>query len=104
MIKDLEDLDDEYQMIARNVLKKISSGQAQSKDLAAYVVAYRVLGFDQEFASFCMSELMRRRYLGEEFEFERFIEEKSKELEIPPLLEPMNVASFGLKALIGLKL
>lgn len=104
MIKDLEELDDEYQMICRNIMKKISTMQAQSKDLAAHVVAYRVLGFDQEFASFCMSELMRRRYLGEEFDFEKFIEDTAKELEIPPPLEPMNVSAFGLKALIGLKI
>lgn len=100
MIKSLDDIDDSFQDIYRNILKKISTMNAQSIDLAAYVVAYRVLGFDHEFASFCMMELMRRRHLGEDFNFEEYIESKTKELEIPLPVEPVNVFSFGIKALM----
>lgn len=102
MIKDLEELEDNIQYKQRNILKKISTMQAQSVDLAAYVVAYRVLGFDQEFASFCMAELMRRRVLGEDFNFEDYIESQVKELEIPPPVDPVDVFSFGIKAMMDL--
>ena len=53
--------------------------KATSQILAAYIVAYRVLGFDKPFALWCMGELLRRRESGEDFNFEDYIEEKVKE-------------------------
>lgn len=72
MIRDLndEDLDPQHK---RN-MRFQGVPQAQSAVLAAYIVAYRALGIDKEFALLCMQELARRRSLGEEYDFEGFIE------------------------------
>lgn len=53
-----------------------------SKALAVTIIAYRVLGLYKEEAKLCMMELMRRRKLGEKFEFERFIKDGVKEYKI----------------------
>lgn len=51
-----------------------------SEDLAAHVVAYRSLGIDKKFALVCMAELARRRELGEDFNFEDFIDQETKKM------------------------
>lgn len=57
--------------------------KAQSENLASYVVLYRTLGIAKENAIKCMEELARRRANGDLFEYESFIEEKSKEIPKP---------------------
>jgi hypothetical protein len=46
------------------------------EDLAAYVVVYRALGINKEFAIICMEELSRRRKNGDDFEYEDYISEQ----------------------------
>jgi hypothetical protein len=52
-----------------------------SESLAAVVVTYRVLGLYKEHARVCMMELMRRKDEDQDpFDFEKFIDEKSKDI------------------------
>ena len=53
-----------------------------SKALAVTIVANRVLGSYREEAKKCMLILMQRRFAGDKFEFERFIEDAAKEYKI----------------------
>lgn len=62
----------------------------QSKVLASYVVAYRTLGYNKQLAILCMSELARRRKEGEDFEYEKFIDE---EIQKVPKLQNLNLQS-----------
>jgi hypothetical protein len=64
---------------------------ADSKDLAAHIVLYRVLGMDKEFAKLCMAELCARRDVGDNFDYENFIE--SEILKIPKPA-PVNITSI----------
>lgn len=68
---------------------KIST--APSEALCGYVVLFRTLALEKEFSIVCMQELMRRRELGDEFDFESFIEEKCKDIPIPKgKLQPLG--------------
>jgi hypothetical protein len=53
-----------------------------SKTLAVTIIAYRVLGLYKEEAKKCMMVLMQRKLKGDEFEFERFIEDGVNEYKI----------------------
>lgn len=67
---DDEDLDPIFSLIKRELMV----AQSQSDVLAAYVVSFRAIGIGENFAILCMEELVRRRSLGEEFDFEDWIE------------------------------
>ena len=56
---------------------------ADSKDLAAHVVLYRAFGMDKDFAVLCMTELCQRRNAGDDFEYEKFIDEEIAKIPIP---------------------
>lgn len=56
---------------------------ANSKSLAAHIVSYKVYNIDSKFSLICMEELVRRRNLGEEFNFEQYIEDQIKLLPKP---------------------
>lgn len=60
---------------------------AGSEALAAQVVAYKTLGINKKMAMMCMKELSRRRIeLGEDFDFEGYIETEMKKIpEIPKI-------------------
>ena len=49
-----------------------------SKNLAGFIVAHRVLGCWKEEAKACMIELSKRRINGDDFDFESFIAEEVK--------------------------
>lgn len=66
--------------------------QASSGGLAAMVVAYKTLGINKEMALHCMTELGRRRKLGEDFNFEEFIEEESKKVQ---KFQPMDLSKIA---------
>ncbi len=53
--------------------------KASSKILAGYVVAYKLLGFNKDRNIACMKELMDRRALGDDFNFEEYIEDQLKD-------------------------
>lgn len=63
----------------------LNLGQVSSERLAAQVVLYKTLGLQKDLALICMAELSRRRGLGEDFDFETFIEQEIKK--IPPIPE-----------------
>jgi hypothetical protein len=51
-----------------------------SQALAAKVVAYRALGLFKDDARLAMAELARRKDEGDDFDFEKYIEDKLKEV------------------------
>lgn len=73
-------------------IRKININQMTSDVLAAYIVAYKAIGIDKDFAVICMAELSRRRILGEEFNFEGFIE---VELTKMPKIEHMDIVKIS---------
>lgn len=78
--------------------QKIAALSAPSSGLAAYIVAYKVIGVNKEFALFCMEELARRRTLGEDFDFETYIEDNINKM---PKIEPLDLKSIS--GLINIK-
>lgn len=66
---------------------------AGSEVLAAQVIAYRALGINKKLAMICMAELSRRRIeLGEEFDFESYIESEIKKI---PEIPKMDLIKLG---------
>lgn len=63
-----------------------------SKSLASYIIAYKALGLNKEIAIECMNELSKRRNLGDEFEFENFIEQELEKL--PKITPPQNISNI----------
>jgi hypothetical protein len=51
-----------------------------SEKLCEMIVCYRYLGFYPQIAEFCMNELSNRRLLGDNFDFEFFIEKSLNDL------------------------
>ena len=74
------------------ISRRISIGFSTSKSLAAHVVIYKTLGMDEEIALLCMQELVKRRELGEDFEYETFIEEEIKKI---PQMKGINLPEMG---------
>jgi hypothetical protein len=66
-----------------------------SKSLAAYVVLYRTLGMHKDLSVLCMQELCLRRNNGDNFEYEKFIDE-----EISKVPKPSDVSLNGIMSLI----
>lgn len=86
MILDLEDMPLQKKEQIAQFQKLLAMGQADSAALAAHVVLYKSLGLFKASAMICMSELLRRRSLGENFDFETFIDlELNKIPKIPPI-------------------
>jgi|SRR3972149_4172990 len=78
-IHDLVDLDDLPYNIKDNVVKIqkcVAIIYSDSQSLAAQIVIYKMLGLNKQYALLCMEELFRRRELGEDFDYEEYIEEK----------------------------
>ena len=97
------DLNKESSKELLRVSRLISVGFSTSESLAAHVVVYRTLGLDKELAQVCMKELARRRTLGEEYNYETYIEEKIKEIPKPKGVDfkSLSVNVDDLKNLIG---
>jgi len=55
--------------------------QAKSKDIANYVVIYKILGIHRELSIKCMEELHRREQAGDDFDYTAYI---NKEVEKSP--------------------
>lgn len=94
MIKEIDnsDLDPQFKIVKL----KLTISQASSEALAASVVAYRALGFNKDFALACMAELGRRRSLGEDFNFEEWIEIELAKIPKPEGLD-LSKMGFSLK-------
>lgn len=50
--------------------------QAKSKDIANYVVIYKILGIHRELSIECMEELHRRKQAGDDFDYMSYIDEE----------------------------
>lgn len=98
MILDLEDLPLEKREEIIQFQKMLAMAEATSPTLAAHVVLYKSLGLFKSSAMICMSELIRRRSLGEVFDFESFID---LELNKIPKVQPIDFTAIN--ALINVK-
>lgn len=98
MILDLEDLPISQRENFETCQKLQAIRQGTSVALAAHVVLYKSLGLFKEVALCCMSELYRRRLLGEEYDFETFIDLECSKL---PKVQPIDFSSI--KGLINLQ-
>lgn len=98
MILDLEDLSLQSKEKAEFILKLSAMGSAQSEALAAQIVLYKSLGLFKTVAITCMAELLRRRLLGEEFDFENFIDSEMGKL---PKVQPLDMEA--LRGMINVK-
>lgn len=59
-----------------------------SQKLSEMIVCDRYLGFSKDVAILCMEELSKRRQLGDQFDFESFIENSLKDLPKLDILTP----------------
>ena len=82
------------------VSRLISIGFSTSETLAAHVVVYRTLKLDKELALICMQELARRRLVGEEFDYETYIEEKTKTI---PQMKGIDLLGISNKMIFSQK-
>ena len=80
------DLDPEEKKRLINEQQMASISTSASQSLAAYVVVYRALGMNKNIAIACMAELMKRKAVGDEFDFESYIED-----ELAKIPKPKNV-------------
>lgn len=89
MIVNFEDFSNQegYQLL----IQCLAIGQASSEALAFHIVSYKLLGLHKNIAIICMLELVRRRNLGEEFDYESFIDLELKKL---PVVQPLNYNAF----------
>lgn len=71
-----------------------------SDSLAAMVVSYKTLGWDRVGALMCMEELARRRGLGEEFDFEAFIEAEIQKI---PKFTPIDLLKISQGLVLNIK-
>lgn len=69
---DLEELFHPYDLL---VVPRLSS-----ENLAANIVPFRLFNINKRFAVTCMLELLRRKKLGDDFEYEEFITKKVSEI------------------------
>ena len=69
---------------------------ANSKNLAGYVVAYRLLGLHKDLSIKCMEELLNRRVNGDNFNFEDYIENELKDAPKPNDLSSIQNILKGL--------
>ncbi len=65
--------------------------QSSSEQLAAQIVVYKSLGINKSLALCCMLELARRRNLGEDFQYENFIEDELKKI---PQISNYNITKL----------
>mgnify|MGYP001004245559 CR=1 FL=1 len=66
-------------------------GQFPDFALVNIIVGYRTLNINKQLAKECMSELGRRRFIGDDFNFEDEIEAKIKKFPKPdPPIYPVN--------------
>lgn len=79
-----EETEESIEDIEQRQIKEI--GDADSKLLAANVVAYKVLGMKKDLAVACMAELSKRRLGGESFDYEDYIES-----EVAKIPKPQNI-------------
>jgi hypothetical protein len=96
----MTEINPEEQSEILRVSRLISIGFSTSETLAAHVVVYRTLNLDKELALICMRELARRRLLGEDFDYETYIEEKIKTI---PQMKGINLLGISNKMIFSQK-
>ena len=75
-------------------LNNIKNGS--SKNLAGYIITYRLLGIYKDRSILCMEELMRRKNAGDDFNFEEYIELELKSCPQPSDLTKISSLLKGL--------
>lgn len=68
-------------MLDINIIKSNISSY-DDKRLCEMIVCVRYFGLDQNIGTLCMQELARRRELGDNFDFETYIESSYQELPV----------------------
>jgi len=86
------DLNEEKSKELLRINRLLSIGFSASEVLASHVVVYKTIGLDRELAQVCMKELSRRRSLGEDFDYEQFIEDKIKDF---PKMQGLDLTRLG---------
>lgn len=77
--------------MTNNIIDEIKLvGQASSKSLAGFIIAYKLLGIGKDRAIICMSVLVYRKHLGDDFDFEKYIDDSIKNAPKP------NKIDFGM--------
>ncbi|MDP2683497.1 MAG: hypothetical protein Q8P20_00415 [bacterium] len=72
--------------------QRISIGLSPSNTIASYVIIYKTLNINKDLALMCMKELAYRRNLGENFEYEKFIEEEISKI---PKMQGINLPELS---------
>jgi hypothetical protein len=92
----MKEIDYNINLEVNQIGRRLSIGFCTSETLAAYVVIYKALGMDKEIALLCMRELAVRRKLGQDFDYESFIEQ---EVEKIPKMRGINLPEMGKKVM-----
>ncbi len=92
MINDLDNLSLSEQENYTLFHRMLNAGTSQSNSLAAFIVFYRTFKTGEELAKVCMMELAWRRKLGEEFDFESYIETEAAKI---PKVKPFDPKKLG---------
>ena len=96
----MKETDPELINEVNRISRRISIGFSTSETLAAHVVIYKTLNMDKEIALLCMKELAHRRELGEDFDYETYIEEEIKKI---PKMRDINLPEMGKKIMANRK-
>lgn len=98
MTKINEEIEEPSQLEVLNSL--IEKGTISSESLCAQIVAYRTLGMGKEIAAKCMIELATRRTKGDDFNFEKFIDDEVAKIpKIPAFDFKQLTGNFSIQAL-----
>lgn len=73
---------------------KLQIKNATSKNLAGYVITYRLLGIYKNVAALCMTELLERRDAGDDFNFEEYIDNEVKSSPKPQQIDLKKIKNI----------
>ena len=82
-IGDLDDMDPKGKSIGERDVRLNQIPTVPSESLCGYIVLFRTLGMEKDFSIVCMQELLRRQSIGDDFDFETYIKEKCKTVQVP---------------------
>ncbi|HVI41601.1 MAG TPA: hypothetical protein VM577_13190 [Anaerovoracaceae bacterium] len=89
----MSDKEEELTEEEKKLRRQAAIPTAPSANLAAFVVIYKSLGIDKDFALLCMEELAKRRAEGEVFDYEAFIEREVAK--IPKIDQPIDMVKIS---------
>ena len=91
-IGEVDDLNPRSKESAKRDTRLALMATAPSESLCHFIVLFRTFGLEKEFSIVCMKELVRRKdQLGDEFDYEGFIDTTIKTVPIPSgKLQPLT--------------